>query len=97
VPKNKDLKDDSSCISQQEGDVGFGDYIEAFSFDDKSEKEEMMKMEQDFVDSNHEEKAWVLSPCTSLDKKDTSHDEKKAPITGSSTQIPKFVGTFIIF
>jgi hypothetical protein len=30
VPKDEDMEDDSLCVSQQEGDVDFGDYIEVF-------------------------------------------------------------------
>jgi hypothetical protein len=76
--KDKDIEDDSSYISKQEKDINFGDYIEAFVFDDKLEKEKTMKMEQNFVDSNLEKKTWIPSSSTSLDKEDTSYDEEKA-------------------
>jgi hypothetical protein len=65
VPKDEDMKDNPPCISQQEREVSFEGYIEAFIFDDKPEKEEMMKMKQDFINSNPEEEAWVPTPPTS--------------------------------
>jgi hypothetical protein len=55
VLKDEDKENDHPCVSQQERDVGFGDYIEAFVFDNKPEKEEIAKMEQDFVNSDPEE------------------------------------------
>jgi hypothetical protein len=97
VSKDEDMEDDSPCISQLERDINFRDYIEAFVFDDKLEKEEMTKMEQDFIDSDPEEEVWVSTPSTSLDEEDMSHDEEKAPVLGPFTQVPKFVGTFITF
>jgi hypothetical protein len=63
----------------------FRNYIEDFVFDNKPEKEETMKIEQDFVDSDPEKKAWIPISSTSSDKEDTSHDEKKVPVPRPST------------
>jgi hypothetical protein len=57
----------------------------------------MMKIEQDFVNSNPEKKAWISTPPTSSNKENMSHDEKKVPVPGPFTRVPKFVGTFITF
>jgi hypothetical protein len=96
--ENKKLEDDPLFESQPKRDVGFKDFIEVFSYDnDKPEKEEMTKLEQDFVDSNSEKEAWKPSPRTSLNEEDSSNDEKKEPVAGSSSLVPKFVGTFITF
>jgi hypothetical protein len=54
VLKNKDMEDNPLFENQQEEDVSFRDYIEAFSFNDKLEKEEITKLEQDFIDSDLE-------------------------------------------
>jgi hypothetical protein len=97
VLKDEDIENDHSCVSQQERDVGFGDYIEAFVFDNKPEKEKTAKMEQDFVNSDPEEEVWISVPLTSLDKENTSHDEEKVFIPEPSTQVSKFVSTFITF
>jgi hypothetical protein len=62
-------------------------------FDDLPEKDEMKKLEQDFVDSDPEKQAWKPLPLTSLSEEDSSsNEEEEEPVAGLFAKVPKFIG-----
>jgi hypothetical protein len=75
----------------EEEDADIGLFIDVF--DDLLEKDEMKKLEQDFVDSDSEEQTWEPSPPTSSFEEDSSSDEEEEePVTGPFAKVPKFIG-----
>jgi hypothetical protein len=95
--KDVDMEDTSSFGTtwwdkKEDNDLGL--FIDVF--DNLSEKDEMKKLEQDFVNSDSEEQVWEPSSPTSLFKKDSNSNEKeKEPITGPFTKVSKFVSILL--
>jgi hypothetical protein len=74
----------------KEKDTDLGLFMD--TFDNLLEKDEMKKLEQDFVDSNPKEQAWKPSPPTSSSEEDSSSDEEEEePIAGPSAKVSKFI------
>jgi hypothetical protein len=74
----------------EEEDADLGLFMDVF--DNLPEKDEMKKLEQDFVNSDPEKLAWESLPSTSLFEENSSSDEEEEePVAGPSTKVPKFV------
>jgi hypothetical protein len=80
----------------------FGVYNESLFLDDQPEERSTQNLEQDFIDSDPEDEAWMASRNITSDKErssseETSEGEKEELVAGSSTKVPKFIDMLLQF
>jgi hypothetical protein len=94
--------EDLSDTERREEVENFRVYDESLFLDDQPEERSTQNLEQDSIDSDPEDKAWTASRDTTFDKKgssrkETSKDEEKELVAGSSTKVSKFIGILLQF
>jgi hypothetical protein len=91
--------EDLSDTEWREKVKDFRVYDESLFLDDQPEERSTQNLEQDSIDSDPEDEAWMASRDTTFDKEgssreETSKDEKEQPVAGPLT---KFIGMLLQF
>jgi hypothetical protein len=101
--KNIDVDmEDLSDTERREEVEDFGVYNESLFLDDQPEERSTQNLEQNSIDSDLEDEAWMASRDTTFDKEgssreEISEDEEEEPVAGPSTKVPKFIGMLLQF
>jgi hypothetical protein len=93
--------EDLSDTERREEVKDFGVYDESLFLDDQSEEKSTQNLEQDSIDSDSEDEAWMASRDITFNKEksreETSEDEEEELVAGPSTKVPKFIGMLLQF